>query len=168
MLKEQRGSASLEFLIVFVPWIIVIFIFFNLLFLLGSLMINQATVTRAAQQVAAAGCLPEGLPELTEETAIGAEEPRFVVRSTPPGPEGQGWNRDQMFNDDGTLAQGDPAPQCQPGQRSAIPSGHYIYVQLQYRQYLPMVSAVAGVVGGSGYLEVNRGALAVSQSLEAE
>jgi hypothetical protein len=145
MISDRRGAASLELLIVLVPWMIVVFIFFNLLFLLSSLMINQSAVNRAAQQVAAVSCLPQGLEQSVVDSAIGVNDVndvKFVAVASAPLPNGRAnpiWNRDAYINTDGRAKTGtgsDLRP-CAPGNAELI-SSNYIYVQLQYKQTLPI------------------------------
>lgn len=162
MINNQRGSASLEFLIVFIPWLIVIFIFLNLVFLLGSLMNNQATLTRGVQQIAAAGCLPDGLTEQIEKNTIGTRNLEINTRSF------TDWSGSGAeFSASGELQGGKVIESCAADPQS-VPGGNYVYLQLNYDQYLPMLDALTGFNdGGFMGFKVRRGALLVSQSLES-
>jgi hypothetical protein len=125
-------------------------------------MNNQATTVRAAQQVAAAGCLPDGLAAQSDQGLIGARDPQLVVRSF------DSWSGSGAEFSGGDLSGGTDVPRCSTlaSNPDAVPQGRYIYLQLRYQQILPLIDALLGVNDGTGRVDVRRGALVVSQSLE--
>lgn len=176
----SQGQVALETFIVFIPWLVITFMFFNLLFLLGSLMLNQATVNRGAQEVAALGCLPDNLrSELESRAGLGMRD--VQITAVAPNPQANGraitdWDRSRYLDKDGNVVN-NPAvsrmiPNClataETGKApNTVPSGNFIFVQARYRQVLALLLPVA-MVGGSDSIEVHRSALTVSNALEGE
>jgi hypothetical protein len=162
IIRDQRGAASLEFFVVFIPWLAIVFFFFNLLFLLGSLMNNQAALVRGAQQVAAVGCVPQGLKQQITEAALAADNPTITIRAF------TDWSGlGDEFAADGRIAEGQVVADCQTDPARRVPGGQYIYVQLEYKQFIPLLDIFTGVEDRQRVdINVRRGALVVSQSLE--
>jgi hypothetical protein len=81
--KRNSGSAAIEFIIVILPCLILMFLFLNVLLILGNLMLSQANANRAIQQIAASGCLPGDLKEQIQKqnTYLGIEEVKVQAYS---------------------------------------------------------------------------------------
>lgn len=173
--RSQRGQVALETLIVLAPWLIMIALFFNLLFMLATLMLNQATVNRGAQQAASLGCLPVQLQEdLTSRSGLGMHDVRLIAL-TPQVNLGQQvveWDRDRYLNENGeAVARPGVArylPDCSRPNRN-VESGNYIFVQASYKQRLWVLGGLAamGLIDGDS-VELRTEALTVSNSLEGE
>jgi Flp pilus assembly protein TadG len=67
IIKDRQGSAAIEFIIVILPCLILMFLFLNVLLVVGNLMLSQSSANRTVQQVAALGCLPKNLKERVED-----------------------------------------------------------------------------------------------------
>jgi hypothetical protein len=176
----SRGQVALETFIVFIPWMVITFMFFNLLFLLGSLMLNQATVNRGAEQVAAMGCLPDSLrAELESRAGLGMSD--IQIEAVAPNPDAHDraitdWDRTKYLDSDGTIIN-NPAvsrmiPNCNSTAETGIapdtvPSGNFIFLQAHYKQALALLLPVK-LAGGSDSIDVHRSALTVSNALEGE
>lgn len=176
----SQGQVALETFIVFIPWFVVTFMFFNLLFLLGSLMLNQATVNRGAQQVAAMGCLPDNLrTELESRAGLGMHDVK--VEAIAPNPDARGkaitdWNRSRYLDSNGDIVNNPSVsrmiPNCSQTAETGtapntVPSGNFIFLQAHYKQSLALLLPVA-LAGGSDEIDVHRSALTVSNALEGE
>jgi hypothetical protein len=176
----SKGQVALETFIVFIPWLVITFMFFNLLFLLGSLMLNQATVNRGAEQVAAMGCLPDNLrAELESRAGLGMSD--IQIEAVAPNPDSHGqaivdWDRTKYLDSDGTIVN-NPAvsrmiPNCDATAETGnapntVPSGNFIFLQAHYSQALALLLPVA-LAGGSDSIDIHRSALTVSNALEGE
>lgn len=179
--KEETGAASLETLIVLIPWLAIIFVFLNLVFMIGSIMINQTVTNRGAQQIAATGCVPSSLKaDLEEAVGIGVRNPsvRAIAPRTVNRKPTTQWNRNLYLNDDGGLRSNVggyaiEVPPCPVNgelpSSQIIPSGNFIFVQISYQQLLPGLSLASTLNGDiPEWVTVRRNALVVSQSLEGE
>lgn len=163
--KDNSGQVALETLLILVPWIMIVGMFFNLLFLLGSLMMNQATVNRAAYQIASLGCVPLSLQnEVQGNQQFGMKNTQLIVRTT--GTDNT-WSHNNFIDSDNNITGNlQPVRVCRVDARTlrtenSVKGGKYIYVRLRYNQKLLAVS----FFGLNKELTVNRSALTVSQAL---
>ena len=157
-LRRRKGQASLEVLAAFVPWLLVTFLYLNLVFFFGSLMIVQAEVNRTALQASTAGCVSEGtIEDLENSTGLGAAQVSAYAVTTQQGagqaaqsePWGGRGNPGDPFNpgqpakskyiDPGS---GLPVPGetrdiiCSNDDSTLVEGGHVIYVVVEYDQQL--------------------------------
>jgi hypothetical protein len=180
-LRRQDGQVALETMIVLIPWLIVSTIFFNLLFLLASMMLNQSTINRGVQQTASLGCMPAQLrSDLESRTGLGLHDLRLVAL-TPQVNQGQRitvWDRANYFDSDGeAVARPGVArylPDCSdPNGTGTAPgnveSGNYVLVQATYKQRLWVLGGLQMLgLTDDDSIELKTEALAVSNALEGE
>lgn len=76
LIKNNNGSAAIEFIIVILPCLILMFLFLNVLLIIGNLMLSQSSANRTVQQIAALGCLPKDLEERVQDqnSYLGADQ----------------------------------------------------------------------------------------------
>ena len=173
--RNEDGVASLEMLLVLILWLVVVFIFLNMIFMLGSLMLTQASVNRSAQQLAAVGCIPDDLQQnISDRGAIGIKDVtvRAIAPRTTLGRPITVWDRSRYLNADGSLMSSPSNAvnilTCATSGPTTIPSGNFIFVQLEYKQKLPMLEIMSGEMGLPEEILIHRSALVVSQSLSGE
>lgn len=174
-MRRERGQVALETMIVLVPWLIVSTMFFNLLFLLASMMLNQATVNRGAQQAAALSCLPAELErDLESRSGLGLHGMRVVALTpqTRPGQQVTEWNRADYFDDQGQAVARPGVARYLDDCSSAdarVESGNYILVQASYEQRLWVLGGLEmlGLVDDDS-VRIRTQALTVSNALEGE
>lgn len=179
-LRSADGQVALETLLVLAPWLVITFMFFNLLFLLGSLMLNQATVNRGAQQIASLGCLPQSLhDELESRAALGMTDLEVEAIAPNLGNDGRpivNWDRNRYIDEEGNIAISPGVakriPTCTLSAATGrptttLPSGNFIFVQARYNQHLILLLPVK-LAGGESSIPIHRDALVVSNSLEGE
>jgi hypothetical protein len=163
-MREEKGQVALETLVVFIPWLMVVMMLFNLFFVMGSLVMTQSAVNRAALEAGSYGCLLPTLEKRMQDfEGLGAKVTE-VDAVTPPGPAAERqstWNRSSVLNSDGTIkASAKHLANCSQGEvPNTITSGNYIYLRVAYKQHIlfPPVS-----------FDVTRTALVTSSSLEGE
>jgi Flp pilus assembly protein TadG len=162
--QRERGQAALEFLAVFPVWIIVLTLFVNLLLYLGSAMILQSNVDRAAFEAAAQGGVTIGnggvVTQLQGVSGYGVHD--VVVRACYlPGAPAPG-NDDGYYtqsastfaacdNNDftagacaatsvSTTTGGPRCAFCPSGTIDCVPDGDYIFIEITYQQTLWLLS----------------------------
>ncbi len=162
--RRDDGQVALETLLVFGFWFVLLMLLFNFLLIVGSLMLNQATVNRGALQISALGCMPANLrDELEDRSYFGTGD--VTIRATSIDiPPGGSFNRDDHLFADGELDTGGSAEKIQlcNVERSSESSSSYIYVQASYEQSIILLEAF----GLDSSFDVHRNALVVSNSLE--
>lgn len=132
---KEKGAVSIEMLIVMVPCIFVMFLFFNLVMILGNSMLSQAVVNRAGQQVAALGCVPEGLTAKMRQDSklfgITNQQITFVSAANWDG------NRNKYIDSNGNPTTNmQTVPSCTDGTGARVRSRNFIYTQLRFTQKL--------------------------------
>lgn len=171
-LRRSSGQVALETLVVVAIWLVVVIMFFNLLFVVSSLMLVQSSVNRISVQTGALGCYPAD--ELKRDldknlVGFGVSEPTVSVRS---------WPEEDIANT-GVLTRPPvsavPVPTCQQrygyGNSGPSPtpnegnisdaelyalSGDYITITVTYKQNMLLF----------GTRTITRGASTVSARLE--
>lgn len=148
---------ALEFILVIFPVMILMFVFFNLMFLLGNLMLTQSTMNKSVQQVAAVGCVPTGLKTRLQSAdflAVSNVRVNFVTT-------GKTWDHGNNIGANGVVQGGRQVPDCSAvTAANRLNSGDYIYAQMRYNQRLFLTT--------SSNPELRSGALTISQTLEGE
>jgi len=157
---KQSGQAALETLIVFGLWFALGMLGVNVMMIIAALMLNQSTVTRGAQQVAALGCLHDGIAEeIAARSVFGAKniQVRAAVVEDPASFDPAAVRE--------PLADMSPEytalPACE-GAAGQAPSGSVILVQASYDQHFLMLSWF----GFDASVPVTRTAAVVSNALE--
>lgn len=151
-LRSCRGQASLEVLVVFGAWFLMIVLFLNIIFLFATLMIAQSSVNRVALQTAAAGCLGQELADNLEERVnlgLGAtnidveaattqQRPGQVADPRPWGNEPGEKPRSYYIDEEGMPRIGETMYDitCDVNDENArtVENGHVIYVAVKYDQ----------------------------------
>jgi len=183
-LRKQRGQVALETLVVIIPWLVMITIFLNGLFLLGSLMLSQATVDRGALEIGALSCLPDNVRAELQSQGSGLGMKNVQITAVTPSPaylqthpaSAYDWNHNQFIDGDGDVIDNPtvaaPVPDCTPNAKTGtaantVTSGNFIYLQAKYNQQL-LLLVPAEMFGVSGTLTIHRSALTVSHAQEGE
>jgi hypothetical protein len=165
-LRRQRGQAGLEGIATFAIWLIVTSVFFNMVFFLGSAMLVQSNVNRAALQAASVGCLPssaagqlESLRHLgIHDLQVLAETPTQASSRTnmPPAAGDASTSYYEPGNLPATMPYSAACGAAGNMSANMVPSGGWIRVRASYQQNLWIF----------GTREVQRSALVISHSQE--
>jgi uncharacterized membrane protein len=169
--RREEGQAALEALIVFPIWIIVLTLFVNLLLFLGSAMLLQANVDRAAFEAAALGGVTQGSTGVYEQlrslNGLGVKNVQ-VSACYLPGAPGPGVNNgyytvhgSTFSGAAGTPCVGGsggslPTALCSANTTDCVPDGDYIFIEVTYQQDLWLFSSRT----------VRREALVISHSFQ--
>jgi hypothetical protein len=150
ILRRQRGQVALEAIIVFPIWLVVTTLFINLMLFLGSAMIVQSNVDRAALQAGAFGCVsPQITNQLAHINGFGVELGSVQVYARtlaqhPPQPGDDNTTYYQFHRSDFVDTHGNALPpdgiidnaDCPSGLYDTVPSGGWIWIQVSYTQRL--------------------------------
>ena len=170
--RGERGQAALEALIVFPIWIIVLTLFVNLLLFLGSAMLMQANVDRAAFQASALGCVTVGAggvqTQLLGRSGFGVHNVTVAARYlAAPGAPAVGTDngyytvtKTDFVDSSGNIlpATGrlEDATAINANTTDCVPDGDWIFIQVTYQQNLWLF----------GQRTVRSDALVISHSLQ--
>lgn len=152
-LSRRRGQVSLEVIAVFIPWLLLTLLFFNLVFLLSSLMLVQSAVNRAALQASTVGCLSEGAgDEMSDAIGFGGETEEVYVATTQSYygqlPKIKPWSnqveRNQYIepgsSDDSGVPKEGTTRSAWCDTDPVVEYGHVIYVAVAYRQNMALIN----------------------------
>lgn len=165
--KTERGQVALEMICVMFVWLLCTSMFFNLLFYLGSTMLIDSTLNKAATQIGAFGCVPErtefysanirGLgatnvnvaaKQINNEASASVRDETYYTNS--------GGKIESFATDANGVLKGQLISNCTSSfQRDTVPHGRYIWVQMRYTQNLWLF----------GVHDVHRDVLVVSSGL---
>ena len=149
-MKKTQGQVALETLVVIIAWLLAVFLFLNLLFVLNTAMLAQASLNRVAVQTSALGCKP---PNIVADDLRDNFRGFFV---------GGGIDSVEYKVVDANNAVSAEVPECVSPTSGDInpkvPYGRYIRVTLKYRQRLLFLAP--------GEETITRSAFVVSGRLE--
>lgn len=140
--SKEKGAVSIEMLIVMLPCIFVMFLFFNLVMILGNSMLTQAVVNRAGQQVAALGCVPTGLTNKMRQDSrlfgITNQQITFVSAANWDG------SRSKYIDANGNpTTNTQTVPSCANASGARVRSRNFIYTQLRFTQKLAFAPGIS-------------------------
>lgn len=152
---------ALETMIILPVWIIVVFLYIELLLVLGSTMLVRSDLDRAAIQASSLGCVTQGIvDEIQNVKGFGIsghltlDEAVYLPGAPGPGVLTNYYSLPQSgnaLNTTGWLSAEGTQPNC-------VAQGDYIYLQVSYQE-----SGFLGSLFGSG--TYHQDALVVSQTL---
>lgn len=163
---DDRGVATLEFIISIGVWLLAMLLFVNMFFILGTSMLVQTALSRTAQQTAALGCLSDAARTefIERQQGLGGFDFELVARTPRTSPADYTFDRSSVVHDNGTLA-GDNAL-CEDGTHNrqrdkvvSVTNGDYIWLRARYTQRLVLLP------GMTPELDFERSALVISNSL---
>ena len=170
-LREDRGVVSLELFVSVGVWFASVLIFVNMFVLLGTSMLVNTALTRAAQQTAALGCFSKAVEQdfVARQKGMGASNFQVVARTPATMSPSYAFNHADMEDDTGNLnGAASVTAECdaegiglnEQRDRSAnVTNGEYIWLRVTYTQ------RVALFPGAGLDVTMKRSALVVSQSL---
>lgn len=156
-LKNENGSMAVEFIIIILPCIILMFMFLNVLMIVGNLMLAQSASDRTVQQVAALGCLPFDLKTNIENrnNYLGVNNVEVVAYKSNNTWSQASWSKAAALNN--PIVCNSPTSFWAPRAFQE----QYVYVQLKYTQDLVLIPGATSV-------NLDVGSLSVSSSLERQ
>jgi len=134
--RREEGQAALETLVVLPVWLCVIFMYIEMLLLLGSSMIIRARIDQASIQASSLGCVTPAVEAyLTNVHGFGISafsidkavyKPGAPLPGDPPTSYYQLPQSGTQLNTAGWIFAGGNEPNC-------VPQGDYIYLQVSYQ-----------------------------------
>jgi hypothetical protein len=166
-LREDRGVVLLEIMVCVSVWFGAVLIFVNMFVLLGTSMMVNTALTRAAQQTAASGCLHEAIVRDFQTRQQGMGASNFELAAATPL-DGASGNYDfalasvvEAGDPKGRIV-GDSALCTQRDGSAAITNGDFIWLRVKYTQ------RIAFLPGASLDVPMQRTTLVLSESLRGD
>lgn len=142
ILKRTHGSAALEFIIIILPCLILMFLFLNILFIVGNLMLTQSNANRIVQQVAAHSCLPQAVENraIEKNKYLGVENIKIIVYSGIKWQDRNGKIRAVGISN--PIQNNQNAKVIAPNCAEKVTPGGYVFVRITYKQSFVLMPGI--------------------------